>query len=501
MPTLSDRQRIRRHFRTTRCSPEDQEADSGASPSGTTTRGHGWRGLARLVAGAFFMENLDGTIIATAAPRMARSFGVASVELNVVITAYLLALGVFIPVSGWIADRFGARTVFSGALAMFTLASGLCALSTTLGELTATRVLQGVGGAMMVPVGRLVVLRVAGKADLIRVIAYLTWPALVAPIIAPALGGVLVTYASWRWIFVLNIPLGLLALLISSRIVPNRRPPRPAKLDWQGFALTGAGLAAVVYGLELVTNDKVTWAAVGASVGVGLVLIWSAVLHLNRSPRPLLNLRVLGIATFRAANLGGSLFRMAISAAPFLLPLMFQNGFGWSPVKSGLLVIAVFVGNITIKPFTTPLLHKFGFRPVLMGSATLAGITLGLCAVFTAGTPLVLIVLVLVASGVFRSIGFTAYNTIVFADVGSEEMANANTLTSTVQQLTMGFGVAIGALALRAGIPLDRMVGWTASGGRPFSAAFVLLAIVAFLAAGEAAFLSRDAGSAVTQSS
>jgi len=481
-------------LRIARNPQEGQQTQSGADPSRATRRGHGWRGLALLVAGAFFMENLDGTIIATAAPRMARSFGVASVELNVVITAYLLALGVFIPVSGWIADRFGARAVFSGAVAVFTLASGLCALSTNLTELTATRILQGVGGAMMVPVGRLVVLRAAGKSDLIRVIAYLTWPALVAPVIAPVLGGVLVTYESWRWIFVLNIPLGLVALLISARIVPNLRPPRPARLDWRGFALTGAGLATFVYGLELVTNAKVSWVAVGASVGAGLVLIWWAVLHLNRSPQPLLNLRVLGIATFRAANSGGSLFRMAISAAPFLLPLMFQNGFGWSPVKSGLLVIAVFIGNITIKPFTTPLLRRFGFRSVLMGSATLAGITLGLCAAFTAGTPLVLIILVLVASGVFRSIGFTAYNTIVFADVGSDAMANANALTSTVQQLTMGFGVAIGALALRAGAPLDRLVGWSASGGRPFSTAFVLLALVALLAAGEAASANSGAG-------
>ena len=205
-----------------------------AGPAKARRRGERpvWTGLALLVAGAFFMENLDGTIIATAAPRMARSFGVPSVELNVVITAYLLALGVFIPVSGWIADRFGARLVFSGAIVLFTVSSGLCALSTSLGELTAARVLQGMGGAMMVPVGRLVVLRAANKADIIRVIAYLTWPALVAPVVAPALGGALVTYASWRWIFVLNLPLGLVALLVAVRIVPNLRPGRPAGLDW-----------------------------------------------------------------------------------------------------------------------------------------------------------------------------------------------------------------------------------------------------------------------------
>ena len=456
-----------------------------------------WRGLALLIAGAFFMENLDGTIIATAAPRMARSFGVLSVELNVVITAYLLALGVFIPVSGWIADRFGARVVFSGAIAVFTVSSGLCAVSTSLGELTVTRVLQGMGGALMVPVGRLVVLRAASKADIIRVIAYLTWPALVAPVVAPALGGALVTYASWRWIFVLNLPLGLIALLVALRIVPDLRPGRPAGLDWRGFALTGAGLVALVYGLELVTDGNVSWAAVGAAIGVGAVLIWWAVGHLRRSAHPLLDLRVLRVPTFRAASLGGSFFRMAIGAAPFLLPLMFQNGFGWSPLRSGMLVMGVFVGNITIKPFTTPILHRFGFRTVIMTAAGAAGLTLALCASFTATTPLVVIVLVLVVSGVFRSIGFTAYNTIVFADVAPEGMGNANTLFSTIQQLTMGLGVAVGALALRAGVPLDHLVGAASGGGGPFAAAFLVLAVVAFLAAGEAALLAPQAGSAI----
>jgi MFS family permease len=264
-----------------------------------------WRGLALLVAGAFFMENLDGTIIATAAPRMARSFGVPSVEINVAITAYLLALGVFIPVSGWIADRYGARLVFSGAIALFTVASGLCALSSNLGELTATRVLQGIGGAMMVPVGRLVVLRAADKADIIRVIAYLTWPALVAPVIAPALGGALVTYASWRWIFVLNLPLGLLGMAIGARIVPDLRPGKTKSLDWRGFALTGVGLTAFVYGLELITGDNVSWVLVAASVGVGIMLLWRAVVYLNHSDHPLLDLGVLGVPTFRAASVGG----------------------------------------------------------------------------------------------------------------------------------------------------------------------------------------------------
>jgi EmrB/QacA subfamily drug resistance transporter len=452
-----------------------------------------------LVAAAFFMENLDGTIIATAAPRMARSLHVPSVEMNIVITAYLLALGVFIPVSGWIADRVGARVVFSGAIAVFTAASGLCAVSTSLGELTVTRVLQGVGGAMMVPVGRLVVLRAAPKVDIIRVIAYLTWPALVAPVIAPVLGGALVTFASWRWIFVVNLPLGAVALVVAARIVPDLRPQKLRRLDWRGFALTGLGLGAFVYGIELITQPRVSWDVVAAAVGTGLLLICWAVLFLLRTSNPLLDLRVLRVRTFRAATFGGSFFRVAIAAAPFLLPLMFQDAFNWSPFKSGMLVIAVFLGNITIKPLTTSILRRFGFRAVLFASSLAAAVTLGLCGGFTSSTPLVVIVLVLVASGIFRSIGFTAYNTIVFADIDPDAMSNANTLFSTVQQLTMGLGVAVGALALRAGGPLERLFGVSTSGGRPFGAAFLLLAIVGLFAAGEAGLLPSQAGFEVAQ--
>jgi EmrB/QacA subfamily drug resistance transporter len=455
-----------------------------------------WRGLALLVAGAFFMENLDGTIVSTAAPRMAQSFGVPAVQLNITITAYLLTLGVLIPVSGWVADRFGAQRIFAAAIAIFTVASGLCALSTSLPELTATRVLQGVGGAMMVPVGRLVVLRRTDKADLINAIAYLTWPALAAPVIAPALGGVLTTYASWRWIFVINLPLGVAAFLVTLRIVPNVRDLGRGALDWWGFVLTGVGLAAVVYGLEVITDGKVSWVSFGLAIGAGVVLLGLAVAHLTHSTRPLLDLRVFRIATFRVTNGGGTFFRMAIGAAPFLLPLMFQDGFGWSPVKSGLLVIAVFVGNIGIKPWTTPILRRFGFRTVLVGSGLMAAATLAICALFTASTPLPLMVVDLVLSGVFRSIGFTAYNTIVFADVPAAEMSNANTLSSTIQQLTMGLGVAIGAIALQIG---THALGSGASARSPFAVAFLIIAALPVLAVLEAIRLDPHAGASIAR--
>ena len=456
-----------------------------------------WRGLALLVAGAFFMENLDGTIIATAAPRMASSFGVQPVDLNVVITAYLLTLAVFIPVSGWVADRVGARKVFGSAIALFTVASLLCALSTSLGELTAVRVLQGVGGAMMVPVGRLVVLRSTERSELIDAIAYLTWPALAAPVIAPALGGVLTTYASWRWIFVINVPLGVVAFAIALRIVPDTREGGQSAFDWRGFVLTGVGLAALVYGLELAAAERVHWGSVGLSLGVALASLLLGVRHLRRAAYPLMRLGAVRISTFRVMAVGGSFFRLAIGAVPFLLPLMFQVAFGWTSVKSGLLVVAVFVGNIGIKPWTGPLLRRFGFRTVLVGAGIAAAFTVLACGLLTAHTPLAVIVLVLAASGVFRSVGFTAYNTIAFADVAPAEMGNANTLSTTIQQLTMGLGIAAGALALRAGGPIARLFGASGSGGSPFTVAFLLLSLLAFAAVLDSALLKRDAGAAV----
>lgn len=484
--------------------PHRREASEGPGRArqnvGMRTRvtGPGWRPLALLVAGAFFMENLDGTIVVTATARMARSFRVPAVDLNVAIVAYLLALGIFIPISGWVADRFGARRVFGGAIAVFTLASGLCAISTSLDELTILRVLQGLGGAMMVPVGRLVVLRATTKRDLINAIAYLTWPALVAPIVAPAVGGVLTTYASWRWIFVVNVPLGVAAFFVALHIVPDLRGTERARLDWWGFVLTATGLGALAGGLETITYGNHQWAAIVGTIGAGGVLIAVAVRHLRRYSHPLVNLGVFRVATFRVTNLGGSFFRMAIGAVPFLLPLLFQEGFGWSPVKAGLIVVPVFIGNIGVKPLTTRILRRSGFKTVLLVSGCAAGATIALCATFRPGVPLPAMILVLFVSGVARSVGFTAYNTIVFADVTGPGISNANTLTSTIQQLTMGLGVAIGALALHVGTPIAHLAGAAGTGSAPFTVAFLLVSGIAFLAVTESASLPRHAGSVLT---
>ena len=453
------------------------------------TRGARW--LALLVAGAFFMEILDATVIAPAAPHIAEDLHVTAVSINVTITAYVLTLAVLIPISGWLTEKFGARRIFTFAVALFTLASAGCAAATSLPMLVATRVLQGVGGAMMVPVGRLVVIRTTAKTDLVRAIAYLTWPALVAPLVAPALGGVLSTYASWRWIFLVNLPLGVIALVLARRLVPDVRADDPGRLDVRGFLLAACGIAALVFGLEGVAAERPRWAvAIGALV-LALLALAGTVRHLMTDDRPLVDLRILSLKTFRVTALGGSVFRAVITAIPFLLPLFFQLGFGWSAARAGLIVIALFAGNVGIKPATTPLMRRFGIRAVMLGSVLLSAACLAGIALLEPATPLPLLLGLLLLSGIFRSTGFTTYNTVAFADVPTPRMTSANTLMSTVQELGGGLGVAVGALLVRLG------AGVGAGGTAAYRFAFVVLAALLVVPAVEAFVLPRSAGNVV----
>ncbi|WP_322098034.1 MFS transporter [Nakamurella alba] len=454
------------------------------------------RALALLVAGAFFMENLDGTIIATAAPAMAESFGVRPVDINVVMTAYLVAVAVLVPASGWLGERFGSRTIFLTAVAIFTASSALCAVCTDLTWLVIARIVQGLGGALMVPVGRLVVLRAVSTSQMLRAIAFLTWPGLVAPVIAPLVGGLLTDYLSWRWIFVINVPLGIAAFLISLRLVPQLRSHRLPGLDWVGFLLVAVGLGALVTGMDLIGHEPPNWLLAGIGVGVGLLGCVVAVWHLRRHRHPMLDLTVLRIRAFRVASYAGTFYRLIIVALPFLLPLMFQVGFGWSPVTAGVLVLFLFLGNVGIKPATTPLLRTFGFRTVLVVS-TLGGIgaMVGM-AFLTAQTPYVVVALLLTVSGVFRSVGFTAYNSITYAGVGSDELPSANALSTTLQQIASGLGVALGALALRVGEPLA--AGWSLDSIGPYRIALLLLAALLLLCSLQLLGLAKDEGSELT---
>ena len=406
------------------------------------------RGVALLVAGALFMEILDATIITPAIPAIAASFGVSAVDVNVAISAYLLTVAVLIPASGWIADRFGIRRVFLTAIAVFTVASVGCALSASLPMLIAMRVLQGFGGAMMVPVGRLAVLRSSAKTDLVRAIALLTWPALTAPVVAPVLGGAIATLGSWRWIFFANIPIGIVGILLAAKLIHGGPVPAVKPLDVRGLLLLGTSIAAALVGLEHIRVSGTDWVFVGSCLGASVALLVAAVWHLRRAPSPLVRFSVLRVRTLRITVSGGSLYRLVITAVPFLLPLMFQLEFGWSPFAAGVMVAALFAGNLTIKPFTTPLMRRFGIKRVLVANAVLSVAWFAVLAALNVDTPVVVMAAVLYVSGVLRSVGFTAYNSLAFADVDGEELTHANTLNATVQELAAGLGIAVAALLL-----------------------------------------------------
>lgn len=404
--------------------------------------------LPLLVAGAFFMANLDATVIVTALPQMAKDFGVHPVDMNIGVSAYILTLTVFIPASGWIANRFGTRNVFSMALVQFTLASVLCSASVSLGTFTAARMLQGFAGALMVPVGRLVVLKNTKKSDLIRAIATITWPGLVAPILGPPLGGFITTYASWHWIFILNVPLGVVALLFARRLIPQIPGEKGVPFDVTGFVLTGIACLGLIFGLDKFNEGNIDWkpfAMIGAALMTGALAIW----HSKRAAYPLLPLVALNIKSYAVTIYGGSLFRVAIGALPFLLPLMFQLAYGMSAFDAGLLVLSVFAGNLAMKPFTSAILHRFRFKSIMLVNGLLNSVTIFACALLTPQVPTALTLLLLFASGMTRSMQFTALNTLAFSQVPAGQMSGANTLFNTAQQISTGLGIAIGALSLR----------------------------------------------------
>ncbi|EPB2312467.1 MFS transporter [Klebsiella pneumoniae] len=454
---------------------------------------------ALLVAGAFFMEFLDGTVIATALPDMARDFGVTAVELNIGISAYLITLAVLIPASGWIADRFGARAIFTLALAIFTLASVFCGLSTEVHIFVAMRILQGVGGALMVPVGRLAVLRTTPKHQLIKAIATLTWPALVAPIIGPPLGGFITRYASWHWIFFINVPLGLAAIILSLRIIPDIRETERRSFDLSGFITTSVAMVSLVTAMErLGDRQPQIWPTLAlAALGFGCLLY--SIRHFRRAAAPMVRLDALQVPTFRVTMYGGSLFRASISAVPFLLPLLFQVGFGMDPFHSGLLVLAVFVGNLTIKPATTPLIRWLGFRRLLLINGALNVCSLLACALLTPQTPVWAIMLILYLGGVFRSIQFTGVSTLAFADVPAAQMSDANTLFSTASQLAVGLGITLGAIGIRLGEQVGDWLHLTELPGISFRLSFVFIAMICLVGMIDSLHLAKTAGSSVSE--
>ena len=407
------------------------------------------RAIAFTVAAAFFMETLDASIITTALPAIGAGFGTTALGVSASVTAYLVAMAVFVPAAGWCGERYGARRVFAAAVAVFTLASLLCGLAPSLWALVAARVLQGAAAAFMSPVGRFVVLRETPQNRIIEAIATITWPGLIAPVLGPPLGGFIVSHVSWHWIFLINVPLGAIGVWLVLRYIPYRAPTRQARFDTPGFVLTALSLAALVEGLAELgeRHGSRTWPLLLIAVGIAAGV--AAVRHARRTKDPMLDLRALAVPTFALAVASvGFVSRVAINASPFLLPLMFQIGFDMSPTEAGLMVLVYMAGNLLMKSATTPVLRRFGFRRVLTVNGALCTATLIACGLLAPGHPMPLIYAVLLAAGMTRSMNFTTITTLAFADVNAEQRAGASALATMFQQVAMTLGVAFAAFAL-----------------------------------------------------
>lgn len=453
------------------------------------------RGIALIVASALFMQNLDSAVLATALPAMARDLGEDPARLGAAITSYLVALTVFIPFSAWIADRFGAKRVFMLAILVFVMSSMLCGRAQGLGELIAFRVLQGLGGAMMVPVGRLLLLRGVAKKDMLSAMAWLTMPALLGPVTGPPLGGVLTDVWSWRAVFWINVPIGLIGFALVAWKIPHVPPTRPGPPDLVGLGLTGTALALIMFGLETVGRHVVpgwvSWLALGLGIATGAL----AVRHCRRVPRPAVDLSLFRIATFRDPAVAGSLFRTGAGAVPFLIPVMLQIGFGMSATQSGFVSFATALGAFAMKPLVRPMLRRVGFRRTLMVNGVLAAVGVGALALVSPAWPSLAIFLLLAAGGLARSLQFTSLNTLAFADVPTERMSAATALYGTLQQLTPALGVVLATGTLEASLAI---AGRDALLPADFSMGFVVAALVVVLAVPLHARLPADAGAEVS---
>jgi EmrB/QacA subfamily drug resistance transporter len=401
-----------------------------------------------IVATALFMENMDSTVIATSLPAIAADIGTSPLTLKLAITSYLLSLAVFIPASGWTADRFGARMVFALAVGVFMVGSIGCAFSHSVTGFVFARILQGMGGAMMTPVGRLVLLRTIDKSALVSAMAWVTVPALIGPVIGPPLGGFITTYFSWHWIFLINIPIGLLGMFMALKFIDPIKSVNPERFDLYGLVLSGIGLAGIAFGLSVAGLNLLPWSIIAALVGVGSISMTLYVIHSRRTGSPVLDFSLLRLSTLRAAIIGGFMFRLGIGALPFLLPLLMQVGFGLSPFQSGLVTFASAVGAMGMKTLATRIIRTFGFRNMMTVNAVISAIFLGACSLFTVSTPLSLIFIILVVGGFFRSLEFTAINTVAYAEIEPAQMSRATTLVSVNQQLAVSAGVAVGAASV-----------------------------------------------------
>ncbi len=448
-----------------------------------------------VVACALFMENLDSTVLSTALPAIALDFGESPIQLKLALTSYLISLAVFIPASGWFADTFGARIVFRMAILVFTLGSIACGLSTSIPEIVAARVVQGMGGAMMVPVGRLVIMRTIPKSELIGAMAWLTVPALTGPVIGPPLGGFITTYFTWRWIFWVNVPIGLIGLIFATLYIPDVRGEVRRRFDALGFVLSGAGLALVVSGGTNLGLKTLPMPAILGMLAVGGALLAGYYFHAKRTAAPILDLTLFSIPTYRIAVLGGALFRIGVGATPFLVPLLLQLVYGLNPFESGLTTFAAAIGAISMKFVAPPVLRRLGFRIILIVNGLVCAVFIAMPAAFSLSTPTIAFTAVLFIGGFFRSLQFTSTNSLAIADVDAPRMSSATSMSSVVQQLSISVGISVAAIS----IELSR----AGRGGEDlaiadFAAAFIVVGLAA--AASVVLFLTlpKDAGQEVS---
>ena len=452
------------------------------------------RTIPLILAVALFMEQMDSTVIATSLPAIAIDIGTNPVALKLALTTYLVALAIFIPISGWMADRFGAKRVFCIAIGVFVVGSVACAASGSLGAFVLSRFLQGMGGAMMTPVGRLVLVRSTAKSDLVSAMALVTMPALIGPMIGPPLGGFITTYFSWHWIFLVNVPIGFAGILLSARILPDFPPESTARIDFVGFVLSALAASGVVFGLSVVSLPALPPVVGLATTIAGFLAAFVYVLHARRKADPILNLNLFAIPAFRSAIIGGCLFRIGGGAVPFLLPLMFQIGFGMTPFQSGMLTFSSAIGALLMKFFARPVLRFGGFRNTLMFSALGGSSLIAAYALFTDLTPGPVIIAVLISAGFLRSLFFTSTNALVFADITEKQASQATAMAAVTQQISIALGVAIGGGVLEAttyltGAPL---------GADAFVNAFVVVGLIAACAAIPFLALPPDAGNSVS---
>jgi EmrB/QacA subfamily drug resistance transporter len=451
--------------------------------------------LPLVVASALFMENMDSTVIATSLPAMAADLGTNPVALKLAFTTYLLSLTVFLPISSWVSDKFGAKLVFRIAIAVFTLSSLACGWAQSLPHMVLARAIQGLGGAMMVPVGRIILLRSIPKAELVSALAWLTVPALIGPLVGPPIGGFITTYFSWHWIFWMNLPIGILGLILATLFMPEQREKDVPPLDVRGFILSAFALSFCVLGFTTAGRDLLTVQQTIGLLALGAGFAAAYIWHANRVERPILDLRLLKVETLRVSIVAGFFYRVAAGAIPFLLPLMLQIAFNATPFQSGLITCASALGAVLMKFMAARSLRSFGYRQLLIFNGVVSCIFMAAMGLFTATTPLAIMYAVLLAGGLARSLQFTALNSIAYADIANKDIARANGLYTVAQQFSLAMGVAVAAIALEVS---QYLRGANTLGQPDFAAAFFLVALGGLVSIPVFRNLSHTAGAAMS---